>query len=202
MQNRLHPIIQVLALLVIPVIVVYIINYILSMTGKIVDSTPLTETIRVLIFIIPNALFIILHKFRLPYVAFIIAAIATIVFVRSVPISEIEYLSPIFIYLIHFIYFSLFIGLTYFAYFRINSFKLKSVVFILGAIILHAILLTCILLLNKIPIDLKGIIHKSANLYLMIGLALAFGLLFFELPQALPEIGYDYGDDDDTNDEL
>jgi len=202
MQNRLHPVIQALALLIIPAVVIFIINYILSITGKTGETEPLGETIKMLIFVIPSALYIILHKYKLSYLTFVIAIIATIILVKSVSNSEIEHLSTFSLYLFNFVYFILFVALTYLAYFRISGFKLKNIIFIVGGVIIHTISLIGLLLVNKQTLDLtrtQEIIYTGTNLYLMVGLALAIGLLFFELPQQKQDAEYGYYDDDDDD---
>jgi len=199
MQNRLHPILQAILLVIIPVVVLYIINQILALTGKLGDSSPLTSTLRMLIFVIPSALYIILHKYKLSYWGLIITGLATILFVRSLPVADLENNNIYLLYIMNFLYFGLFLGLTYLAYFLVNGFKLKNLVFIVGGVMIHTISLMGILLINKEELYLariKQIIHSGFNLYLMIGLALALGLLLFELPQAQTQVAYDYGDDD------
>lgn len=200
MQNRLHPLLQVILLVIIPVAVIFIINQILAMTGKLGDSSPITSSLKMMIFVIPNSLYIILHKYKLSYWGLIITGLATLLFVRNLPTADWENSNTLILYLINFLYFGLFLGLTYLAYFLVNGFKLKNLVFILGGVVIHTISLIGILLMNKEDLflgRLKQIIHSGFNIYLMIGLALALGLLFFELPPAQAQVQVSYDDDDD-----
>jgi hypothetical protein len=188
---------------ILPVIVVILINYILASTGKLSTNSLTANTLRTSLFLIPNTLYIILHKYKLSYLAFVVAIIATFIAVKSIPAIQAGELSTFAFYVFNFIYFSLFIGVTYFSYFVIKGFKLKNIVFILLGIISHTIAFSGLLLVQKQPVNMetiKYIMHYGANTYLLVGLALAIGLLFFELPQPKTEeeSGY-YDDEDDDN---
>lgn len=191
MQNRLHPIIQAVALAIVPMIVILFINYLFNALGRGSSNSIMTATLKLSLFVVPNALFIIMHKYKLTFYGFIIAAITAIITVQGVGIGELESFSQFSLYLINFIYFSLFMGITYFAYFVINGFKLKNIVFIMGSIIIHTISYLGLFLINKLPITLeltRAIIYTATNTYLMVGLAIAIGLLFFEVGQTGHEI--------------
>lgn len=186
MQNRLHPIFQTLSLVVLPLLVLLMINYIFSITGRVKPSNFMTATLKMSIFILPNVLYIILHKYKLTYLGLLGAGLAAYLVVNNVSSQELENFSNFSLYLVHFIYFSLMLGVTYLAYYLINGFKLKNIVFIMGGIIVHTLSLISLFLINKHPVDMtivRSIMLSGTNLYLMIGLAIAIGLLFFELPE-------------------
>lgn len=199
MQNRLRPIIQAVALVIVPMVVIFIINYLFSALGRGNSSSITNTSLKMSIFVIPNALFIILHKYKLSYLAFVVAVIASFLAVQGLGSNELEVFSKFSLYLINFINFALLIGVTYFAYFVINGFKLKNIVFIIGGIIAHTISVLGLFLLNKQEINIelvRAVIYTASNRYLMIGLVLAIGLLLFELPIQVQEVNTDDEDDD------
>ena len=202
MQNKLNPIIQAILLIVLPVIVVILINYILAISGKENINSLTANILRSSLFLIPNTLYIILHKYKLSYLTFLVAIIATFIATKSMSTVQSGELSPFTLFAFNFIYFSLFIGVTYVSYFVIKGFKLKNIVFILLGLISHTISFSGLLLIKKQPLNMETIryiMHYGTNTYLIVGLALAIGLLFFELPEPKKELEYGYYDDDDDN---
>lgn len=185
MQSRLRPITQNILLLTVPILVIFIINYLLVATGKLSFTSLLSSTMKISIFVVANALFVILHKYKLSQYSFLIAGFATVLVIKSTGFNEITTLNTVSLYIMNFIYFTLFIGVTYLAYFKINNFKLKNLLFIVGGVFTHTVTLFVLFLINKQPISgrlMKTTLFTGINTYLMVGLALGVALLFFELP--------------------
>lgn len=202
MQNKLKAIIQSIALIIVPVLVILVLNFILATTGKADNSSVLTNTLKMCLLAIPNALFIILHKYKLSYLAFVVALLATFIAVKSMSAVQAGQLSSFAFFIFNFIYFTLFIGVTYLSYFVIKGFKLKNIVFILLGMISHTLAFSGLLLIKKQAVDMERIrfiMSMATNTYLMVGLALAIGLLFFELPSPEKEAEYGYYDDEDDD---
>lgn len=198
MQSRLHPIIQCILLLIVPILVIFVINYLLVAMGKMGSASLIASTMKISLFVIPNALFIIMHRYKLSKYSFIIAALATFLIVRSSETTQIMNFNTFSLYAMNFIYFSLFIGVTYLAYFKITNFKLKNFLFIIMGTATHTLTLSILFLINKQQLSgglIKATLLTGVNTYLMVGLALGIALLWFELPQ--PEILYDYDDEDE-----
>lgn len=199
MQSKLHPLLQSLALLVVPCLVLLIINYIFSVTGRVENSAYLTASLKMSIFVIPNAFYIILYKYKLGYLGFFVALLATFSAVNSLATNQLALFSTFSLYLINFIYFLFLMGIIYIAYFVVNGFKLKNIIFIIGGVIVHTFSFIGLFSINKIPLErviIRDIIFRGFNLYLMVGLAIAIGLLFFELPKQVDSYPSDIEDDD------
>ena len=154
MKNKLNPIIQTLALLIVPVLVILLFKFIMAITGKDTDISLISSTLKTSLFVIPNVLYIILHKYRLSYLSFIVAGMATFLVVYTSDSNQIDILSTFSLYLFNFIYFSLLIGVTYFSYFKVQGFKLKNILFILGGIITHTLSFSGIFLMNKQSVNM------------------------------------------------
>jgi len=202
MQNRLHPVIQALVLIVLPVIIIYVINYVLMITGKKSIDSALVTTLEMSILVIPSSLYIIMQKYHLTYQCFIVAGLASLIAATRIEIMGLEQTNSLYVQFITFIYFSMFIGITRLSYFIIKGFKIKTISFIVGAVLAHTLYFAALLHSIDISIDipnLKNIIYTGTNTYLMIGLALAIGLLFFELPQEKEDAEYGYYDDEDDD---
>ena len=161
------------------------------------SSDLIASTLKISLFVVPNAIFIIMHKYKLSKYSFIIAALATFLIVRSSGTTQIMNFNTFSLYAMNFIYFSLFIGVTYLAYFKITNFKLKNFLFIIMGTATHTLTLSILFLINKQQLSgglIKATLLTGVNTYLMVGLALGIALLWFELPQ--PEVLYDYDDED------
>ena len=172
MQSRLRPLTQSILLLIVPILVIFIINYFLAATGKLSFASLLSSTMKISIFVVANALFIILHKYKLAQYSFLIAGFATVLVVKSIGPNEITTLSNISLYIMYFVYFSLFIGVTYLAYFKINSFKLKNLLFIVGGVVTHTLILFILFLINKQTLSwglMRATLLTGVNTYLMVG---------------------------------
>ena len=63
MKNKLNPIIQTLALLIVPVLVILLFKFIMAITGKDTDISLISSTLKTSLFVIPNVLYIFLKKF-------------------------------------------------------------------------------------------------------------------------------------------
>ncbi len=196
MQSKIHPALQALALIFTPLLILLLINYIFSVTGKVENSNYLTATIKMSIFVIPNVLYIILYKYKLGYLGLLVALMATLTAVNSS--SELEIFNSFSLYSINFLYFLFMMAVIYLAYYVVNGFKLKNVIFIIGGIIAHTLFFIGLFAINKMPLArniIRDIMYRGFNLYLMVGLAIGIALLFFELPQA-KQI-QDFQDDDE-----
>lgn|SRR5690554_2376608 len=191
MQSRLRPITQNIVLLTVPILVMFMINYLLVATGKLSFASLLSSTMKISIFVVANALFIIMHKYKLSQYSFLIAGFATVLVSKSTGFNEITTLSTVSLSIMNFIYFTLFIGVTYLAYFKINNFKLKNLLFIIGGVITHTVTLFIMFLSNKQPLSgglMKATFWTGVNTYLMVGFSLGVALLFFELPDTSMKI--------------
>jgi hypothetical protein len=200
MQNKLNPIIQAIGLIIVPLLVILILNFIMGLTGRSSDNSVLVSSLKMSLFVIPNSLYIICHKYKVSYLGFIVAGIATYLVVNMTGNNDSEILSTLSLYIFHFVYFALLIAVSYFAYFVIKGFKLKNLIFIIGGIITHVISFVGLFLMNKQNVDLeliRAIMLTGANTFLMVGLSLAIGLLLFELPEA--QVEAEYYDDDIEN---
>lgn len=202
MNKKLNPIIQAIALVLVPLIVLFLINFITIALGKGNNNSAIVNTLKGSLFVVPSALFIILHKYKLSNWGLIIASLATFIALTTIPKNDLGELSLSSLYAMNFIYFSLFIVLTKFAYFLISGFKLKNIMFIVGGIVIHSLLYSLLFLINTHSVSgelIKAIVMTATNTYLMVGLALAIGLLFFDIPQPYLEVmpGLDDDDDDD-----
>lgn len=199
MQNRTHPLVQILALLVLPMLVLTLINYVFATFGRNENSDFLQATLKMSIFVIPNSLFIILHKYKVSYLGFLVAFISAYLAVHSLSAEQVELFSKFSLYLVNIIYFIFLIGITYLAYFVISGFKLKNIIFIIGGLIAHIFSFIGLFSINKIALDrliIRDIMMRGINLYLLIGLALGIGLLFFPLADK-EKVSYSPSDEDE-----
>lgn len=159
----------------------------------------MTATFKSSLLAIPIGLYIILYKYKKAYLGFIVALIATFITVGTISPTDRSYYNTFSLYVMNFIYFVSLMGISYLSYFVISGFKLKNIIFITGGLVLNTLSIVILLAINNVNLTkeiIRDIISRGLDQFLMIGLAIAIGLLFFELPQTDIIVNTDQEEDD------